>query len=579
MTCTKANGKIRCCREINACKLTNCVVGSSMQPGCEESCGHCDVICRKLKLMLPDLASLANEDINILQRAVIDKRTNALQLFVHLGIFRSLDTDVRDKKSKYFGKRIDEIAKDTQQLHLMEEIERCRLWEDSLPELHRTVRRPYNLHLKEMTHYQLTNTTWKSLQVTDREQYTYLHWAAVAGNLEIFRIFSDTLCCNKLEYLLMKTKDGLNAMQLATEMGNYKLVKYLLKLYDIYLKSRHHRNDGSRGHNRQGHLSTINDAAVDFNKLLEITARNGDIKTFQVIIGGGITRPTQHLVKIAVENNRAKFLKMLLMNCQLDPNYTNPCDSHLCSPGWPLRNACSEGHEDIIKVLLRHPSCDLTLTNQTGRNCLHWAAINGSKHLLKNLLDGLERRGVLADLINSRDKFTRESLTYIVNGTKRGQRTWYYVTVKRCMIASFLASEKSGTLNMKNHCEVLLSGLGQNPDDTAKDTIKKIFEKYLQTENDLDDCTPLHLAIWKNNKDAAELLIKHGASITIRDQFGLSALHYAAMKGNEEMCNLLLEHGADIDATDNDGQTAEKVAELNGQTAVQKLLANRKYGM
>lgn len=87
--------------------------------------------------------------------------------------------------------------------------------------------------------------------------------------------------------------------------------------------------------------------------------------------------------------------------------------------------------------------------------------------------------------------------------------------------------------------------------------------------------TPLILACYHGNEDAAELLIKHGAPVDQADGArGNTALMGAAFKGFATIAERLLEAGAEPDAVNNEGQTALMFAALFGRAAlVDKLVA------
>jgi hypothetical protein len=58
--------------------------------------------------------------------------------------------------------------------------------------------------------------------------------------------------------------------------------------------------------------------------------------------------------------------------------------------------------------------------------------------------------------------------------------------------------------------------------------------------------TPLHAASESGDKEAAEVLLAHGARINARDDDDWTPLHVAAKWGNKDVAEVLLAHGADI---------------------------------
>jgi ankyrin repeat protein len=85
--------------------------------------------------------------------------------------------------------------------------------------------------------------------------------------------------------------------------------------------------------------------------------------------------------------------------------------------------------------------------------------------------------------------------------------------------------------------------------------------------------TPLHSALAnRNNAAVAQILIDHGADLTLRQSAGMTPLHYAAANGLEAIVKNLISRGVDLFARDNDGKTAGDIAREKGCNSVAELL-------
>lgn len=89
-----------------------------------------------------------------------------------------------------------------------------------------------------------------------------------------------------------------------------------------------------------------------------------------------------------------------------------------------------------------------------------------------------------------------------------------------------------------------------------------------------DGYSPLWCAVTAYHIDAARLLLKHGARVSLRSASGngLLPLHQAAVTGQSAMCELLVERGALVDAVDDDGNTALHYAATSGSVPTVKVL-------
>ena len=88
--------------------------------------------------------------------------------------------------------------------------------------------------------------------------------------------------------------------------------------------------------------------------------------------------------------------------------------------------------------------------------------------------------------------------------------------------------------------------------------------------------TPLHLAITEEKTDLVKKLLKKGAHLETKDDYGytplLEAVNYGAP---EEIIDLLLEHGADVHAVEEDKKCALHFAAQNDDEDVMRKMIAR----
>ena len=91
---------------------------------------------------------------------------------------------------------------------------------------------------------------------------------------------------------------------------------------------------------------------------------------------------------------------------------------------------------------------------------------------------------------------------------------------------------------------------------------------------DVADKTPLLWAAEADNKDALEILMKHGADATLVDYQGYTILHYAVSAGNEPMVRWIVANApkALLNQTDSEGHSPLFLAQKAGNTGIAELL-------
>lgn len=83
----------------------------------------------------------------------------------------------------------------------------------------------------------------------------------------------------------------------------------------------------------------------------------------------------------------------------------------------------------------------------------------------------------------------------------------------------------------------------------------------------------LHMSLFSENDNVAELLVKKGAKIDAIDQYGDTPLHYAAAFRRKDALRLLIDNGSDINLKNTKGFTPIQSAAMNGNIESVEMLA------
>lgn len=89
--------------------------------------------------------------------------------------------------------------------------------------------------------------------------------------------------------------------------------------------------------------------------------------------------------------------------------------------------------------------------------------------------------------------------------------------------------------------------------------------------------SPLHLAVNEGNIEKVKELLKEGADVNAKDDFGLTPLLRAVgKKENVKIVQELMKAGADLTATNSVGATASRLAESMGHKVIKEAIEKEK---
>jgi ankyrin repeat protein len=119
--------------------------------------------------------------------------------------------------------------------------------------------------------------------------------------------------------------------------------------------------------------------------------------------------------------------------------------------------------------------------------------------------------------------------------------------------------------------------LNKEIEDENIEEVERLIDKGADVNNrDYAEFTPLIDAVFKENNDLVEVLIKAGANVNyvVEDADKLTALHAAVERGDSKTVRILIEADADVDQVDDNGSTPLYKAALHGSIEKVKLLIN-----
>ncbi|MGV8124836.1 MAG: ankyrin repeat domain-containing protein [Candidatus Xenobiia bacterium LiM19] len=252
----------------------------------------------------------------------------------------------------------------------------------------------------------------------------------------------------------------------------------------------------------------------------------------------------------------------------------------------PLMMASREGREGVVKILLA-AGAGVNISDAQGRTALHHAAGKGQSRAAALLLqqgadpDSRDLKmlqgtgGFLAPLHIASEGSDMPTVKALLDGGANVEARSYYSDAP-LHLAAEKGSREIVELLLKRGADVDARGSGEDTPlhRSAKSGRGEVIAVLTAWGADIHSCnsagdTPLHLAAAKCK--AAEVLLRRGALVNLGCKDFTTPLHNAARSGSAEAVNLLLKHGADVTLTNLQRRTALMFAPKDSPAA--KVLA------
>jgi ankyrin repeat protein len=229
---------------------------------------------------------------------------------------------------------------------------------------------------------------------------------------------------------------------------------------------------------------------------------------------------------------------------------------------------CDVYVEASIQVLDRSPyrSSSPRKTRMTG---LHLAASFGVEGAIKALLS----KGVKVNVTDTGDQKAPEAKLDLKDKLGRTPLSWAARNGHKAVVEQLL--EKGANLDLKDRFGgTPLSRAAENGHEVV---VNQLLEKGADLESkDKRRQTPLSLAAENGHEAVVKQLLHKGADIDTKDMSGQTPLSWTAMHGHEAVVKQLLKKGADPESKDNIyGHTPLSYAAKYGHERVVKLLLNK----
>ncbi|XP_058824027.1 uncharacterized protein LOC131684839 [Topomyia yanbarensis] len=401
-------------------------------------------------------------------------------------------------------------------------------------------------------HIEIVNallTKGANVDATRNDSWTPLHFAVLNGHTEVVK----TLLTRGVP-IDVTTNGGFTSLHVAAQNGLTEVVNTLL----------------TKG-------AKVDATQIDGWTPLHVAALNGHTEVVYTLLTNcasvdAVTNEGLSSLHVAAQSGHIQVVNSLLSKgASIEAATTNK--------GYtPLHFAAQNGHTEVVNILLtKGAKVDVTLINSW--TPLHVAALNGHTEVVCALLTNCA----------SVDVVTNEGISPLHVSAQYGHIKVVNILLNKGASIDATTKKKYSPLHFaaqNGHIDVVNALLTKSAkvDATEIDSwtplhlaaqnghievVNALLTKCAKVDaTEIDNWTPLHLAAQNGHIEVVNALLTKCDSIDAATKKGSTPLHFAAQNGHTEVVNALLTKCASIDATTNKYFTPLHLAALNGHIEV-----------
>ncbi len=353
------------------------------------------------------------------------------------------------------------------------------------------------------------------------------------------------------------------------------------------------------------------------DETLLIACRHGQVDVVELLLARrAYDLSDGRAIVAACASGKTSILQRLLQAQEATSKMTHKLDSSSVSNfrkigPLALYQAASNGHEDVVEILLARKAEAYVSDTSTGLTPLQIAAKHGHLEVVKAIcaippvrvpqgrrMDPVQENTCMKALYYAAENGHNETVTFLLkhgSGSDdldslgetaliKASKTGHAMVAKALLEGGADPQVRGGeqySLGDRPHfADPDMELLHQRPmaihhaASNGHDKVLSILP-YSEETCGNDATNALHLAAAYGHPKAVQALLLKGADIESKDCEGMTALHHASYNGHNIVAQLLVDRGCEVDCRARRGQTALHVAAEAAQAEIVRLLVTR----